>query len=92
MKPDTGIRQPQEIELKLTLPGTDPASLLKRLTRVPPLARVSATQQHLHNIYYDTPDQRLNRERIALRLRRTGSNKNPVWLQTLKTGGSATRR
>ncbi len=87
MKPDTGIRQPQEIELKLALPGADPASLRKRLARVPALARHPATQQHLHNIYYDTPDQRLNRERIALRLRRTGSQANPVWLQTLKTGG-----
>lgn len=87
MKPDTGIRQPEEIELKLALPGTDPASLLKRLGRVPALARRPATQLHLHNIYYDTPDQRLNRERIALRLRRTGSGENPAWLQTLKTGG-----
>ena len=87
MKPDTGIRQPEEIELKLALPGTDPASLRKRLARVPALARHPATQQHLHNIYYDTPDQRLNRERIALRLRRTGSDEDPAWLQTLKTGG-----
>lgn len=87
MKPDTGIRQPQEIELKLALPYTDPARLLKRLARVPALARQTATQLHLHNIYYDTPDQRLNRERIALRLRRTGNPANPVWLQTLKTGG-----
>ncbi|MCX7257440.1 MAG: CHAD domain-containing protein [Polaromonas sp.] len=87
MKPDTGIRQPQEIELKLALPGTNLASLRKRLARVPALARHPATQQHLHNIYYDTPDQRLNRERIALRLRRTGSTEDPVWLQTLKTGG-----
>lgn len=81
------MRQPQEIELKLALPGTDPARLAKRLARVPALARQTATQQHLHNIYYDTPDQRLNRERIALRLRRTGSPAHPAWLQTLKTGG-----
>jgi len=87
MKPDTGMRQPQEIELKLALPSTDPASLRKQLARVPALARHPATQQHLHNIYYDTPDQRLNRERIALRLRRTGSAEDPVWLQTLKTSG-----
>ena len=87
MKPDTGIRQPEEIELKLALPSANPASLRKRLARVPALARRPATQLHLHNIYYDTPDQRLNRERIALRLRRTGSAEDPAWLQTLKTGG-----
>ena len=93
MKPDTRTtrttrtRQPQEIELKLALPSADPAGLRQRLARVPVLARQSCTQQHLHNIYYDTPDQRLNRERIALRLRRVGSLENPTWLQSLKTGG-----
>lgn len=87
MKPDTRLRQPQEIELKLTLPGADPASLAKRLAHIPVLARRPVTLLHLHNIYYDTPEQHLNRERIALRLRRTGSAENPLWLQTLKTGG-----
>lgn len=78
---------PQEIELKLALPTLDPASLVKRLARAPVLARRTPTQQHLHNIYYDTPDQQLHQARVALRLRRVGSEAHPQWLQTLKTGG-----
>jgi inorganic triphosphatase YgiF len=78
----------QEIELKLALPTTDPAGLLRRLARVPVLARRSSSQQRLHTVYYDTPDQTLLRERIALRLRRVGGPAKPRWLQTLKTAGS----
>lgn len=37
----------------------------------------------LRNRYFDTPDGRLNRERVALRLRETGDQV----IQTLKTGG-----
>jgi len=85
MKPDTGTRPPEEIELKLALPGSDPASLEKRLSSTPALARRTPDHLALHNIYYDTPDQRLNQARIALRLRRVGSEANPDWLQTLKT-------
>jgi inorganic triphosphatase YgiF len=77
----------QEIELKLALPTSDPASLAKRLARTPVLARRKATQQSLHNVYYDTPTQLLRRERIALRLRRVGGEGPAQWLQTLKTGG-----
>ena len=78
-----------EIELKLALPTFDASGLAKRLARTPVLARRKATHQQLHNIYYDTPDQRLNQQRIALRLRRVGNSANPQWLQTLKTGGSS---
>jgi inorganic triphosphatase YgiF len=78
---------PQEIELKLALPTSDPQGLAKRLARTPLLARRKATQLQLHNIYYDTPEQRLHQERIALRLRRVGSDAKPTWLQTLKMGG-----
>lgn len=77
----------QEIELKLALPTSDPATLAKRLAHSPVLARRKPTHQHLHNVYFDTPDQVLNRQRIALRLRRVGSEDQPQWLQTLKTGG-----
>jgi inorganic triphosphatase YgiF len=76
-----------EIELKLALPAPDPAGLAQRLARLPPLARRQASAQHLHNIYYDTPAQALRQQRVALRLRRVGSEKRPRWLQTLKTGG-----
>ena len=76
----------QEIELKLALPTSNPASLAKRLARVPLLARRKPTHQHLHNVYYDTPEQILRQKRVALRIRRVGSDANPQWLQTLKTG------
>ena len=38
----------------------------------------------LANCYYDTPNQDLQRGRIALRVRRAGNQ----WIQTLKTAGS----
>lgn len=75
-----------EIELKLALPTADAAGLARRLARVPVLARRQASTQHLHNIYYDTPEQALRQQRAALRLRRVGSEARPRWLQTLKTG------
>jgi len=77
----------QETELKLALPGADPSQLAKHLARLPLLARRKMTQLHLHNVYYDTPEQVLRQARIALRIRRVGSDENPQWLQTLKMGG-----
>lgn len=79
---------PQEIELKLSLPSPDPAGLVKRLAQTPLLTRRKVTRQFLYNIYFDTPDQTLRQQRIALRLRRVGDEAKPQWLQTLKTGGS----
>jgi inorganic triphosphatase YgiF len=76
----------QEIELKLALPTSDPPGLAKRLAHIPVLARRKATQQSLHNVYYDTPEQILRQQRVALRLRRIGSDARPSWLQTLKSG------
>ena len=81
------VPRPEEIELKLALPTTDPLGLARRLTRTPLLARRKPTQQTLHNIYYDTPGQDLYEERVALRLRRVGSSTDPQWRQTLKMGG-----
>lgn len=79
-------RTAEEIELKLALPASDPARLAKRLARIPVLARRKARQLRLHNIYYDTPEQTLHLQRVALRLRRVGSETRPRWLQTLKIG------
>ncbi|MEO6276078.1 MAG: CHAD domain-containing protein [Rhodoferax sp.] len=78
---------PQEVELKLALLASDPSSLGKLLARVPVLARRKPTHQNLHNVYYDTPKQVLRQQRVALRIRRIGSDAQPHWLQTLKTGG-----
>lgn len=85
MKPNTPIRPPEEIELKLALPASDASSLLRQLARTPVLARRKATTLQLHNVYYDTPEQALRQQRIALRVRRVGSEEKPQWLQTLKT-------
>lgn len=87
MKSANLIHQFEEIELKLALPGANPAGLARQLARLPVLARRQATRQQLHNIYFDTPEQHLRQQRVALRLRRVGSETHPQWLQTLKTGG-----
>ncbi|NDP40856.1 MAG: CHAD domain-containing protein [Rhodoferax sp.] len=87
MKPDRLRQGPQEIELKLALPGADPSQLAKQLAQITLLTRRSATRVHLHNVYYDTPEQALRQARIALRIRRVGSDAKPQWLQTLKMGG-----
>ena len=89
MKTHSAPPKTQEIELKLTLPTADPAGLAQRLARTPVLARRTPKQQFLHNIYFDTPDQNLRQQRIALRLRRVDGGAEPLWLQTLKTGGSS---
>lgn len=88
MKPQPSPSLPLEIELKLCLVDPDPASLARRLARTPVLARRKASSQTLHNIYFDTPDQALRRQRVALRLRRTGDEVQGKWLQTLKTSGA----
>ena len=76
-----------EVELKLSLPSLDPSGLLARLAKVPVLARRKPTHHRLHNVYYDTPEQFLRQQGVALRLRRVGSGTGTQWLQTLKTGG-----
>ena len=79
-----------ETEIKLALPGAQgvsPDALAAQLARVPALARRKAVRQQVYSVYYDTPDQQLRRQRVALRLRRVGSEQPLQWLQTLKTAG-----
>jgi inorganic triphosphatase YgiF len=78
---------PQEVELKLSLPGAEPNELAQRLARLPALARRKSSRLSLSNIYFDTPDQALRQQGVALRLRCVGSEADPRWLQTLKTSG-----
>jgi inorganic triphosphatase YgiF len=88
MKPPPPAPHHEEIELKLALPMHQPSELAQRLARTPVLARRKPTQQQqLHNVYFDTPEQFLHQARVALRLRRVGSEASPQWLQTLKMGG-----
>ncbi|OGB33177.1 MAG: adenylate cyclase [Burkholderiales bacterium RIFCSPLOWO2_12_FULL_61_40] len=89
MKSDAPNPHPTEVELKLAVPTQDPSQLAQRLARTPLLSRKKASVRQLHNIYFDTPDQVLHQARIALRLRRVGSDKHPQWLQTLKMGGAS---
>ncbi len=84
-----------EIELKLALPTSNPASLAKRLAQTPLLARRKATRLQLHNVYFDTPEQALRTQGVALRTRRVDGVPGevgeaapaPQWLQTLKIAG-----
>lgn len=78
-----------ETELKLMLPGADPAGIAAQLARHPALRRRTRQVQDLHNVYYDTPDQRLRRLKVALRVRRqiTGEPARAQWILTLKTAG-----
>jgi inorganic triphosphatase YgiF len=95
MKTDPATNPFIEIELKLALPTSDPATLAKRLAQTPLLARRKATHLQLHNVYYDTPEQTLRAKRVALRTRRVDSAPGPdgaaaqppQWLQTLKMAG-----
>ncbi len=89
MKSDHRAPPFKEIELKLALPTNDPAALAARLARSPLLARRKATRQHLHNVYYDTPEQDLRQALMALRIRTIGTEAQPQWVQTLKIGGTS---
>jgi inorganic triphosphatase YgiF len=71
---------PIEVELKLALWPQDAL----RIGALPLLKRRTPQQLKLHTIYFDTADQHLRAQGIALRLRRDGRR----WLQTLKTAGS----
>ncbi len=73
-----------ETELKLNI---DPKHVarFKHLRVLESLMQGKPRRQKLHNVYFDTPDQDLQRAGIALRLRRMNGN----WLQTVKSDGSA---
>ena len=71
-----------KIELKLTL---DPMHVARfRHHSVLESMTLGKSRRHkLHNIYFDTPDQDLQRAGIALRLRRM----NGEWMQTVNSDG-----
>jgi inorganic triphosphatase YgiF len=71
----------RELEIKLSVA---PSELDRALTWL--LSRPETRQRetlHLANTYYDTPEGDLNRQKIALRIRRMGDQ----YIQTLKTRG-----
>ncbi|WP_300450493.1 CYTH and CHAD domain-containing protein [Accumulibacter sp.] len=78
-----------ETEIKLSLP----AGAARRVPAQPLLAGSQPLRQKLVNTYYDTPDRRLQRKRLAVRYRQKGGE----WLLTVKSdapspGGLAQRR
>ena len=72
-----------EIELKLKPGKASPAELEGELSKL--LKIKSFTRLSLQNIYYDTPELRLHREHVALRIRKNGKR----YIQTLKTRGTS---
>jgi len=72
----------REIELKLAVSAGAHDTLVDWLDA----HAQAAGSVELANVYYDTPDQALARNRAALRVRRQGSQ----WLQTLKTAAVST--
>lgn len=75
-----------EIELKFALLADASASLAQRLARLPVLLGRKVRHYQLHNTYFDTPDQFLRRNKVALRVRQIGTVAAPQWVQTLKIG------
>lgn len=71
-----------EIELKLTIDPTHVARFRHHAV-LESMALGKPRRHKLHNIYFDTPDQDLQRAGIALRLRRM----NGKWMQTVKSDG-----
>lgn len=72
-----------EIELKLTIDPTHVAHFRHHAV-LESMALGKPRRHKLHNIYFDTPDQDLQRAGIALRLRRM----NGKWMQTVKIDGN----
>ena len=75
-----------EIELKFSLLAADPVAMRQRLARLPVLSRRKAQHSVLQNTYFDTPDQQLRANKVALRVRQIGTAAAPQWVQTLKMG------
>ena len=80
-QPSPTIPSLREIELKLILDPTTAAGLDLRKLKAFGGATSAAKKIKLETTYFDTADDRLNRRRVALRVRRVGSH----FLQTLKS-------
>ena len=75
--PETSI--PLEVELKLALDAAAVPALLRH-PALRPLRRGRTRTAHVVSTYFDSPDFRLERADVALRVRRIGRR----WIQTLK--------
>lgn len=75
---------PLEIELKLRVP----ARAVEQIARHPAvvaLKRKRARSEPIHALYFDTPDLRLTKAKLALRVRREGRR----WVQAVKAAPTA---
>lgn len=70
-----------ELELKLAI---EPQEVDSFLAFAREQGWVVANEQQMNNTYFDTPDQALKHQRVALRIRQVGDR----WIQTLKTAGT----
>lgn len=70
----------REIEVKLACGAQHAAALRRHVVLDHPVAGIPYARKKVTNIYFDTPDFALRRQRIALRLRRIDRR----WVQTLK--------
>ena len=70
----------QEIEIKLACGTQHAQALRKHVVLEHPVEHDPYTRKKLTNVYFDTPDYALRRQRIALRLRRIDRH----WVQTMK--------
>lgn len=73
-----------EVELKLAATAEAMETLLAS-PLVRDHARSTVRTRNLHSVYYDTPDRRLSRKRLAFRVRQNGKR----FIQTLKTANVA---
>lgn len=88
---------PAETELKLLLPGAQATGIEQRLRKLSVLARRRSSTHWLWNVYHDTPEQTLRKQRHALRLRCvsetpwnsavSASTLSGEWIQTFKSAG-----
>jgi len=72
-----------EIELKFQVPAAKRQALLRALTQTKGKAKANVKTLRLQAQYFDTPDQRLAKAHVSLRLRQEGD----AWVQTLKCPG-----
>jgi triphosphatase len=79
----TTANAPTEVELKLSVSAENIPAIRQWLFSYASLTG-KPTVRRLHSRYFDTPDRRLAKLGMSLRLRRVGQQ----WWQTLKTGAS----
>lgn len=72
-----------EIELKFQVPAGKRQAVLRALTDAKGKAKANVKTLRLQAQYFDTPDQRLAKAHVSLRLRQEGDD----WVQTLKCPG-----